>query len=340
MVPVITLTGYLGAGKTTVLNHLLRRSGARIGVVINDFGAINVDAGLVTGHVDEAAAITGGCVCCLPDAGGLDAALEQLTRPQLRLDAVIVEASGAADPFALARLIRFSTAPRARPGGLTDVVDAVEHARTVDVSSNAPARYAGVSLVVTNKLDRLPAEERARTVRELTDRVHDANPDVPVVPAMRGRIDPALVHDVAQDEDPPDQLPIAALLRSIDHGPESDHVHAGSVTVPVSFPVDATRLVDLLEAPPPGVYRLKGCLPVGTLRGHARYLVNVVGRSVHVVAAPAQTAASREGLVAIGFHLDEVDVRSCLAYALQPADHPVRASGVRRIERHLRRAHR
>ncbi len=106
--PVIAVTGALGAGKTTVMNHLLRRAGGRIGVVVNDFGAINVDAALVTGQVDEVAAISGGCLCCLPDSGGLDDALAKLARPRLRLDAVLVEASGVADPVALARLIRFS----------------------------------------------------------------------------------------------------------------------------------------------------------------------------------------------------------------------------------------
>ena len=69
-VPVIALTGPLGAGKTTVLNHLLAAPGARVGVVINDFGAINVDAGLVVGQVDEAASIAGGCgaACRMPAA--------------------------------------------------------------------------------------------------------------------------------------------------------------------------------------------------------------------------------------------------------------------------------
>ncbi|MFF0973213.1 UNVERIFIED_CONTAM: GTP-binding protein, partial [Kocuria sp. CPCC 205295] len=74
-VPVIALTGHLGAGKTSLLNHLLRAPGARLGVVVNDFGELNVDAALVSGQVDEAASISGGCLCCLPDAGGLDEAL-------------------------------------------------------------------------------------------------------------------------------------------------------------------------------------------------------------------------------------------------------------------------
>jgi len=97
-IPVIALTGYLGAGKTSLLNHVLQAPGARIGVVINDFGEINVDAALVTGQVDEPVSIAGGCVCCLPDDGGLDEALEKLTDPRLALDVIIVEASGLADP--------------------------------------------------------------------------------------------------------------------------------------------------------------------------------------------------------------------------------------------------
>src|SRR6202012_1491663 len=97
-IPVIALTGYLGAGKTTLLNHVLASPGARIGVIINDFGELNVDAMLVTGQVDEPASIAGGCICCLPDDGGIDAALTKLADPRLDLDAVIVEASGLAGP--------------------------------------------------------------------------------------------------------------------------------------------------------------------------------------------------------------------------------------------------
>jgi G3E family GTPase len=139
-VPVVAVTGYLGAGKTFLLNHLLRAPGARIGVVVNDFGALNVDAALVSGQVDEAAGISGGCLCCLPDAGGLDDALEKLSHPRLRLDAIVVEASGAADPVALARLIRFSGVERVRRGGVVEVIDAVEHFRTVDIR---PSRRRG-----------------------------------------------------------------------------------------------------------------------------------------------------------------------------------------------------
>ena len=67
-IPVVLVAGFLGSGKTTLLNHLLRDNrGTRIGVVVNDFGDVNVDAFLVRGHVDASATITGGCLCCLAD---------------------------------------------------------------------------------------------------------------------------------------------------------------------------------------------------------------------------------------------------------------------------------
>ncbi|WP_347038506.1 GTP-binding protein [Glutamicibacter halophytocola] len=126
MIPVIVLTGYLGAGKTSLLNGLLTRPGTRVGVIINDIGKINVDTGLITGQIDAAESIAGGCVCCLPDSGGLDELLEKLAQPKLRLDAIIVEASGAADPINVDRLLRYGNAPGVRPGGIIDVIDAVQ----------------------------------------------------------------------------------------------------------------------------------------------------------------------------------------------------------------------
>ena len=96
-IPVIGLTGYLGAGKTSLLNHVLRSPEARIGVIINDFGELNVDAMLVTGQVDEPASIAGGCICCLPDDAGIDDALTKLADP--KLNARLVELGSV--PFAV-----------------------------------------------------------------------------------------------------------------------------------------------------------------------------------------------------------------------------------------------
>ncbi|BBY44655.1 CobW family GTP-binding protein [Mycolicibacterium celeriflavum] len=332
-VPVIALTGYLGAGKTTLLNHVLRAPGARIGVVINDFGELNVDAALVSGQVDEPASIAGGCICCLPDDGGLDDALAKLADPKLALDAIIVEASGLADPIAISRIIRFSGVDRIRPGGIVDVIDAKAHFDTVDPHATPPARYGAASLVVVNKLDQVPHDDRDGVLARIADRVRERNPDVHLVGAIAGRVDPALLYDVSEAATEDGQLSLRELL--VDAEPdEHPHVHADSVTVTTDGCVDPDALFDVLEQPPDGVYRLKGIVAVRYRDRVRSYVVNVVGTSVHIAAAPS--SARTNSLVAIGTHIDADDVRGRVQAALRPRDGTPSVSGVRRLQRYRR----
>lgn len=334
-IPVIALTGYLGAGKTTLLNHVLRSPNARIGVVINDFGELNVDAGLVTGQVDEPASIAGGCICCLPDEGGLDVALTRLADPKLRLDAIIVEASGLADPVAVSRIIRFSGVDGVRPGGVVDVLDAATHFDTVDRDTTPPARYGAATLVVVNKLDQLAEGQRADALERVESRVRSLNPHAYVVGATAGRIDPALLYDVTAAAEETGQLTFRELL--FDAGPQSPahdhgHRHADSVTVVVDGCVDPDAVIDLLEEPPSGVYRMKGTIGVRYRASTRCYTVNVVGRSVHIAVAPPRATAN--SLVAIGMGLDVDDVRNRMRGALAPVTGPTPAQGIRRLQRY------
>ncbi len=347
-VPVIAVTGYLGAGKTSLLNHLLRTPEARLGVVINDFGALNVDAALVAGQIDQAASITGGCLCCLPDAGGLDAALSRLAHPRLRLDAILIEASGVADPAVLARVLRRSAASRTRPAGLIDVIDAVEHFATVDAWSTPPLRYAAASLVVVGKTDLLPAGERGAVLERIRGRVRERNPRATVIAARAGRIDPALVFDIAADTETAPMLPLrpaVSVTRDDGGGNGSErievvstgsgrpsggagdidtghplgtgHVHVGhhhvghgragsaharSVSRTLRGPVAPGVLLDLLEHPPAGAYRIKGRVRVPGPRADRGYVVHLVGSMIHL-SALAEPPGSGE-LVIIGPDLD------------------------------------
>ncbi len=323
-IPVIALTGYLGAGKTSLLNHVLRTPRARVGVIINDFGALNVDAGLVTGQIDEPSSIAGGCVCCLPDNGGLDEALTKLADPRLDLDAIIVETSGLADPVAVARLIRFSGVAGVRPGGIVDVVDATTHFAVVDCNSSPPARYGAASLIVVNKLDQLPAADRLPTLERIEQRVRQRNPVAPVVGTVGARIDPALLYDLPGSGDEPGQLSFRELLfdSPTDEAPQAhaddNHAHADAVTVTSSGCIDPAKLLDLLEDPPPGVYRLKGTIAVRYRSAARTYVANLVGPSIHIATAPA--TATPNSLVAIGMDLDTERVRDRLHDVLGPKD--------------------
>jgi len=332
-IPVVVVTGHLGAGKTSLLNHLLRTPGARLGVVVNDFGALNVDAALVTGQIDEAAAISGGCLCCLPDAGGLDEALERLSHPRLRLDAIIVEASGAADPIALARLIRFSGAERIRPGGIVEVIDAVEHFRTVDTRPEPPLRYAAATLVVIGKTDLLDEDEARRAIARIGDRVRERNPTVQSIVAAQGRIDPALVFDTASAEEPDDELPIARLLRE-DARAHADHGHAKAVSARLTAPVSPSALIDLVENPPAGAYRIKGRVRVRGARAERGYVVNLVGRMIHIVPLPAPPPVGE--LVAIGMDLDPGAAQHRLETVAATDGSRADSAGLRRLQRYRR----
>nr|WP_205808413.1 CobW family GTP-binding protein [Micromonospora sp. HNM0581] len=332
-VPVIALTGYLGAGKTSLLNHLLRRPGARLGVVVNDFGTLNVDAALVTGQIDEAEVISGGCICHLPDAGGLHDALHRLSRPRLRLDAILVEASGVAEPADLARLIRFGRVRGIRPGGLVEVIDAVEHFRTVDLRPEPPARYASATLVVVNKTDLLPSASRDRVVDRIRERVRLRHPYVQIVTARHSRIDPMLVFDSAADVDPVDELPLAEMIRG-QNDDHHDHEHARAASVELARPVAPSMLVDLVEDPPAGVYRLKGRVRVRGSRQVQGFAVHVVGAQIHVTPLPEPPVVGE--LVAIGMHLDQIAVQQRLdAVSAAPTDR-LDTVGLRRLRRYCR----
>jgi G3E family GTPase len=333
--PVIGLTGYLGAGKTSLLNHVLRGPGARIGVIINDFGELNVDAMLVTGQVDEPASIAGGCICCLPDDGGIDEALTRLADPRLNLDAVIVEASGLAEPVAVARMIAFSRVAGVRFGGLVDVIDAATHFDTVDISHTPPARYGAASLVVVNKLDQLPRGDRAATVERVERRVRERNPRAIVAGAVGGQIDRGLLYDVGGTREEPGQLSLRELLvEATTHDHDNHNVHADSVTVTSVGEVDPGALIDLLENPPAGVYRLKGAVVMRYGKAAPTFAVNLVGTAVHIANAPP--GASANCLVAIGIGLDINAVRKRLNTALCPHTGSVTLANVHRLRRYRR----
>ena len=95
-VPILLVTGFLGAGKTTVVNHLLAHAeGRRIAAVVNDFGAINIDAELIEGASDGVVSLANGCICCTLE-GDLLRTLAALLRRDPRPEFIVIETSGVA----------------------------------------------------------------------------------------------------------------------------------------------------------------------------------------------------------------------------------------------------
>ncbi|MEV3972207.1 GTP-binding protein [Streptomyces sp. NPDC050698] len=330
-IPVVVLAGFLGSGKTTLLNHLLHRSGgSRIGAIVNDFGAIEIDAMAVAGALgDSTVSLGNGCLCCAVDASELDQYLERLAEPSLGIDVIVIEASGLAEPQELVRMLLASEHPGVVYGGLVEVVDAAEFDATRARHPEIDRHLALADLVVVNKLDRAADGDRVLgLVRSLVDRAA-------VVPAHYGRIDPEFLFDCRPSEERIGQLSFDDLHQ--DGHPDAPggdpHDHAGhlhaaydSLSFVSQAPLDPRRLMTFLDSRPEGLYRIKGYIDFGPHDVRNRYAVHAVGRFLRFYPEPWPAGDERlTQLVLIGSGIDaaalEKELEACGSEAPHADEH-------------------
>jgi G3E family GTPase len=154
VIPFTVIGGFLGAGKTTLLNRLLRaETGRRFAVLVNDFGALDIDSRLVVAHGGDTIALANGCLCCTIGDSLVTTLLALLEKPD-RFDHVVVEASGVADPSRIADLAVLD--PRLVRDGVIVVVDAGsvrERAADRRVGDTITRQIVAADLLLLNKTD-------------------------------------------------------------------------------------------------------------------------------------------------------------------------------------------
>jgi G3E family GTPase len=197
-VPILLVTGFLGAGKTTIVNHLLAHAeGRRIAAVVNDFGAINIDAELIAGASDGVVSLSNGCICCSLE-GDLLRTLATLLRRDPRPEFIVIETSGIADPADIVRNLMDPLIWREAPlETVLCVVDATTEAEKLnDALLRSQLRAADV--VALSKTDSADATACA----QLREVIRAQRPAAVVVDALHGDVAAALLFPVEMDSAP------------------------------------------------------------------------------------------------------------------------------------------
>lgn len=242
--PVTVIAGYLGAGKTSLVNHLLRHAGGRrILVMVNDFGELNIDADLLESADDDTITLSNGCICCTMGTElfyALSDALDRRPRP----DCLVIEASGVAEPEKIAAAAHAE--PEMRYCGVITMADAANIGPLLAdrmIGQQLAAQLTAADLILLTKTD--IADETA------SRRAIGAVAKAPVLLAPRGAVDVDLILDRPETDAPMPEV-------GGDHG--STYVSWSAK----GGDVDETALKAFLAAPPDGLYRFKGRLTTKT----------------------------------------------------------------------------
>jgi G3E family GTPase len=266
-IPVTLLTGYLGAGKTTVLNHLLEhRRDKRFAVIVNEFGDIGVDGELIETGSEELIELSSGCICCVV-RGDLIRTLRRLLKREARLHGILIETTGVANPSPVIQTFFAdqTLAAQCRLDAVVTVVDALNIARQLQSGTDAQDQIALASVILLNKTAGLgKTHETLAQLRAL-------NPFAPIVQIDRGKVDPSLVTDTDAFE--LERIDERFKTLELDHG----HVARdgiGTLALTTDHPLDEAHLQrwlqDLLAVHGANILRTKGIIWVD---GNNRKLV-------------------------------------------------------------------
>jgi cobalamin biosynthesis protein CobW len=301
-IPVTVITGFLGAGKTSLIRHMLRNAGGKkLALIINEFGDLGIDGDILKGCGDEECTeddvleLTNGCICCTV-ADDFIPTLEILLNREERPDHIVIETSGLALPKPLIKafqwpevssqttvdgVITVVDGPAVQSGLFADDPELIKRQREADPSLDHENpleevfgdQLACADMVIVSKSDMLEMQDLA-DVMALVDK--NSRTSVKVIPAVHGKLDPNIILGLG-----------AAAENNIDervscHDDEDEHEHDDFDTItvaidPVSDPLTITERVGcaLREV---GVLRIKGIAAIEAKM--ARLVIQGVGERV------------------------------------------------------------
>ncbi|CAL8469947.1 g9489 [Coccomyxa elongata] len=192
-IPVSVVTGFLGAGKTTLINHILiGQHGKKIAVIENEFGEVGIDDALVLQSKEEVIEMNNGCICCTV-RGDLVRILNKLLKRKDRFDAILIETTGLADPAPVAQtfFVDDSLAGRLTLDAIITVVDAKHVEQHLDdekpegVENESVEQLAFADVVLLNKTDLVTDADKKRIIA----RIKGINATVEIIETVKSKVD-------------------------------------------------------------------------------------------------------------------------------------------------------
>ena len=306
--PVTLVTGFLGSGKTTLVNHILaNRQGVRAAVFVNELGDIGIDHDLIVANADDTVELSNGCICCAVNGDLVDGIARVLSRAE-PVDHIVVETTGVADPLPVARtFLRPEFHRIVRLDAIIAVADAEHFSLELFEGSVARNQLRHADAVLVNKCDCVDpsrADAVAASIRTV-------NPGARIVHTVRSAVPLGLILD--------------ARLSAAEDAGVHEHLHgvanhlAADGFVSLSFeserPFSVARFQAFLDAGrPPELFRAKGLLWLAETG--KRYVFHMVGDRCSLE-EDERADRGLNRLVLIGRNLDVEELRrrvsACLA---------------------------
>jgi G3E family GTPase len=226
LIPVTLLTGFLGSGKTTVLNHVLKQPDmAATAVIVNEFGEIGLDHLLVERSSEDVVLLNSGCLCCTVRGDIVDTLtnlfVERVKGKVPYFTRVAIETTGLADPAPILHTLMTDpiVAARYMLDGVVTTVDAVNGTGTLDKQPEAVKQAAVADRLLLTKTDL--ADSTAR--QEIEARLQGLNPSATIAPVAHGAVDPARLFNIGFYDPATKSVDVRRWLR--DEAFENGHAH-------------------------------------------------------------------------------------------------------------------
>jgi G3E family GTPase len=241
--PVTVITGYLGAGKTTLLNRILSEAhGKRYAVIVNEFGEVGIDNDLVVNAEEEIFEMNNGCICCTV-RGDLIRILAGLMRRKSRIDGIIVETTGLADPAPVAQtfFVDEDVRRQTKLDAIVTVADAKHLLGEIDRAPEAQEQLGFADIVLLNKTDLVTAADLA----SVEARIRRINPCAGIHRTERCGID--LTQVLGLDAFDIDRA-LEVVPDFLVEVPEHEHdEEIGSLSLTADRPLDPERFVPWIQ---------------------------------------------------------------------------------------------